>query len=147
MDRPFIAPAPNAAAVATATRPGDWLLLFDAVNARLRHTVSELLAAALTAHAPAAACLAQTDLLDCVGALDRLHAALAQELVGSGLLAHEPAPATQPARGVATDPMWQVPWPGDGIAPAWPLDRAGAEPSGARRWRGGYGFVDADALG
>lgn len=65
-----------------AVNTADWDSLFDAVAVRLRQTVGEDLqnppdvpvhSAALTAS------LIQAVVLDCVGALDRLHVALKQE--------------------------------------------------------------------
>ncbi len=60
----------------------DWDVLFDAVSARLRQTVGEDLhhPPDVPAHSAAlTASLIQAVVLDCVGALDKLHAALKHE--------------------------------------------------------------------
>lgn len=60
----------------------DWDVLFEAVTATLRGIVGERLESppVVPAHTAAlSASLVQAVVLDCVGALDRLHAALKQE--------------------------------------------------------------------
>lgn len=57
----------------------DWDALFRAVEARLRLTVGERLAAAPQAQAHDAAVGVQTIVLECVAALDHLHTALKHE--------------------------------------------------------------------
>jgi hypothetical protein len=85
-DLPWAANAPVLSAAGDWHRQtidaADWDALFEAVAARLRHAVGEDLhkppevpvySAALTAS------LIQAVVLDCVGALDQLHAALKQD--------------------------------------------------------------------
>lgn len=57
----------------------DWDALFGAVEARLRMTVGEPLAAPTGAHAHDAAVGVQTIVLECVAALEQLHTALTHE--------------------------------------------------------------------
>ncbi|MBK5207018.1 MAG: hypothetical protein JJD98_16940 [Polaromonas sp.] len=58
---------------------GDWGELFHAVTSRLRLTVGEPLAVTPVAQAHDAAAGVQTIVLECVAALDQLHAALTYE--------------------------------------------------------------------
>lgn len=65
-----------------AIEVADWDVLFDAVKTTLRQVVGERLAdlPEVPAHSAAlSASLVQAVVLDCVGSLDRLHAALKQE--------------------------------------------------------------------
>lgn len=67
----------------------DWDVLFDAVKSTLRRIVGERLGdmPEVPAHSAAlSASLVQAVVLDCVGSLDRLHAALKQER------SHRPTP-------------------------------------------------------
>jgi hypothetical protein len=62
--------------------PDDWDVMFDAVQARLRRAVGEHLGGVpqIPSHsAGLSASLVQATVLDCVSALDQLHAALKQE--------------------------------------------------------------------
>ncbi len=75
---PDCGPAPPRLSIAVA----DWDVMFDAVRARLIRTVGERLGELpdVPQHsAELSASLVQAVVLDCVSALDQLHAALAQE--------------------------------------------------------------------
>ena len=59
--------------------PEDWDVLFSAITDRLRNAVDQRLAAAPEPQARDAVGRLQVIVLECVGALDQLHAALANE--------------------------------------------------------------------
>lgn len=67
-------------------RPCDWNDLFAAVKARLRTLVGERVTVRTVLSAPVRASQVQAGVLECVAALDQLHATLVQELARSGAL-------------------------------------------------------------
>lgn len=64
----------------------DWNDLFSAVKARLRDTVGERVTVRTLLTAPARASQVQASVLECVAALDQLHATMLQELARSSEL-------------------------------------------------------------
>lgn len=67
------------AAVSLSTAAGDWNLMFQAVKERLRLAVGKVLIASPGLEPQTAGVLTQTIVLECVGALDQLHATLTNE--------------------------------------------------------------------
>ncbi|NDP64513.1 hypothetical protein [Polaromonas sp.] len=61
----------------------DWDLLFCAVAERLRHCASRLLAASSLPQPAASVMTCSSDVLECVDALNRLHAVLRQQRPGN----------------------------------------------------------------
>jgi diguanylate cyclase (GGDEF)-like protein len=89
--------------------PEDWDVMFSAITARLRNAVDRRLATAPDPQRPEAAARLQGTVLECLGALDQLHAALATERSRQRQLEPTfcaPATATRPrARGTPACPQ------------------------------------------